>query len=81
MSITISGNREGVLVALQSLDAKKWTDITAGIEAIKNTNWNEYRVAIKEIKKRWWFWGKSYQEIWITTGTNTIRVFYSKREF
>lgn len=81
MSIIISGNREGVLVALQSLDDKKWVDLKAGIEAVRNTTWGEYRVEMKVIARKWLFWGKACQEIWITSGSKTIMVFYSKREF
>lgn len=80
MSIIISGNREGVLIALQSLDSKKWVDLKAGIEAVRNTRWDEYRIELRNVKKKWFFWGKAFQEIWITTGSKTISVFYSKRE-
>lgn len=81
MSVIISGNREGVLVALQALDSKKWIDLKAGIEAVRNTTWSEYRVELKTVKRKWFFWGKAFQEIWITSGSRTIGVFYSKREF
>lgn len=77
MQLIFAGSSASVIRALEQLHVKDWRDIDAALTALRESKWDEVRAELNEVKPRWW--RKGYQEIWITTVSSTVRVFYSRR--